>query len=110
MVVVGVTPRFVGRENATVRSVRSGHGHRHRRAVDAGWDGHLRTAVRDWSADTAGNPLNATVVAGAAKGRQCKPTAGRVEVCNGRYGTTGWSGIATIWIGSGGHITQGPRG
>jgi hypothetical protein len=75
--------------------------------VDAGWDRHLGTAVSDWAADTAGNPLNATVVAGAAKGRQCKPNAGRVEVCNGRYGNTGWSGIATIWIASGGHITQG---
>ena len=75
--------------------------------VDAGWDRHLATAAGDWSADTAGNPLNARVVAGATKGRQCKPTAGRVEVCNARYGTTGWSGIATIWISSGGHITQG---
>jgi hypothetical protein len=76
--------------------------------VDAGWDRHLATAVSDWSADTAaGNPLNATVVGGAAKGRQCKPSAGRVEVCNGRYGATGWYGIATIWIASGGHITQG---
>jgi hypothetical protein len=75
--------------------------------VDAGWDGHLATAVRDWSADTAGNPLNATVVPGAAGGRQCKPRAGRVEVCNARYGNTGWSGIATIWIASGGHIVQG---
>ena len=75
--------------------------------VDAGWDGHLRTAVRDWSVDTAGNPLNAVVVSGASKGRQCKASAGRVEVCNASYGNTGWSGIATIWISSGGHITQG---
>lgn len=75
--------------------------------VDAKWDGHLVAAVRDWSADTAGNPLNAIVVRGGTKSRQCKPTAGRVEVCNASYGNNGWAGIATIWLASGGHITQG---
>ena len=38
--------------------------------------------------------------------RRCRPTAGRVEVCNGTYGVNGWLGIAQIWI-AGGHITQG---
>ena len=56
--------------------------------VDANWDGHLVTAVRDWSADTARNPLNAVIARGAAKSRQCKPTAGRVEICNASYATT----------------------
>lgn len=75
--------------------------------VDASWDGHLRTAASDWSSDTAGNPLNVSVVPGQAKGRNCRPAAGRIEVCNARYGNNGWAGIATIWIGSGSHITQG---
>ena len=34
------------------------------------------------------------------------PTAGRMEVCNGSYGSTGWLGIAQIWLTSGSHITQ----
>ena len=32
--------------------------------------------------------------------------AGRIEVCNAKYGQTGWLGIAQIWL-SEGHITQG---
>ena len=44
-------------------------------------------------------------VAGGTRPRQCKPTAGRLEVCNERYGNTGWLGIAQIWI-NGEHITQ----
>jgi hypothetical protein len=49
--------------------------------------------------------LDTTVVAGGAKGK-CRPTSGRVEVCNGAYGSNGWLGLAQIWI-SGSHITQG---
>lgn len=38
--------------------------------------------------------------------KRCKPTSGRVEVCNARYGYNGWLGVAQIWT-SGGHIVQG---
>jgi hypothetical protein len=74
--------------------------------VSSAWDGYLQTAAADWSADTEGNPLNATVVAGAAKGK-CRSVSGRVEVCNGAYGNNGWLGLAQIWVSSGGHITRG---
>src|SRR5215216_6945486 len=46
------------------------------------------------------------IVAGQAKSKNCRPTSGRVEVCNGAYGNNGWLGIAQIWV-SGKHITQG---
>lgn len=76
--------------------------------VDASWRAYLATAASDWSADTAGNPLNAAVATGAARSsRACRPENGRVEVCNSRYGYTGWLGVATIWIGTGGHIVKG---
>jgi hypothetical protein len=74
--------------------------------VSSAWDSYLRTAASDWSADTAGNPLNATVVAGAHKGK-CGSISGRVEVCTGAYGNNGWLGLAQIWVSSGGHITRG---
>jgi hypothetical protein len=32
---------------------------------------------------------------------------GRVEVCNAAYGSTGWLGVAQIWITRGTHIAQG---
>ncbi len=66
------------------------------------WDTHLATTSGDWSASSV---LNTAIVSGTSKGN-CKPTKGRVEVCNKTYGNNGWLGIASIWI-SGNHITQG---
>lgn len=74
------------------------------------WDSYLVTSSADWSTSTV---LDTTVVAGltnATKGKKtpknCVPTAGRVEVCNSRYGANGWLGIASVWA-NGLHITQG---
>ncbi len=76
--------------------------------VSSAWDSYLRTAASDWSANTNGNPLNATVVAGnTGAHKQCKPTVGRVEVCAAAYGNNGWLGLASIWLTSNGHITKG---
>jgi hypothetical protein len=71
--------------------------------VTPAWDGYLDEAIADW---TASNVLNLVEVAGSAKGKNCRPPAGRVEVCNGTYGNNGWLGIAQIWV-QGSHITQG---
>lgn len=71
--------------------------------VNSTWDNSLAVASADWSASTV---MNTTIVAGAAKGR-CRPTNGRVEVCNGSYGNNGWLGLAQIWITDSVHITQG---
>ena len=69
------------------------------------WDGMLVTASSDWGQS---NVLNTTIVAGRAQPKQCRPTAGRVEVCNASYGNTGWLGVATVWLQSGTqHIVQG---
>ena len=75
------------------------------------WAPYLTTAASDWSktsgaCNNAQNPIRATVVAGSAKSRNCRPGTGVVEVCNGAYGNTGWLGIAQIWV-SGCHITKG---
>lgn len=70
--------------------------------MSSDWKSRLSRASSDWSTSTV---LDAPVVAGAAKGR-CRPTSGRVEVCNGNYGYNGWLGLAQIWISSS-HILQG---
>ncbi|TSD07403.1 MAG: hypothetical protein Greene07144_921 [Parcubacteria group bacterium Greene0714_4] len=67
------------------------------------WDGHLAFASTDWSASST---LDTTVVAGQARAN-CRATKGRVEVCNKTYGFNGWLGVASIWINSTNHITQG---
>jgi hypothetical protein len=70
--------------------------------MTSNWDPYLATAASDWNNSTV---LDTPVVAGQSRGR-CKPTSGRVEVCNDTYGFNGWLGIAQIWL-SGGHIVQG---
>jgi hypothetical protein len=67
------------------------------------WDRYLVEASADW---TNSSVLNTVIRAGQANPRNCRPTSGRVEVCNAAYGANGWLGIAQIWI-SGSHITQG---
>ena len=67
------------------------------------WDPYLDTTSADWSQSSV---LDTTVVAGGTTGRRCRPTQGRVEVCNAAYGQNGWLGLAQVWL-SGPHITQG---
>jgi hypothetical protein len=71
--------------------------------VTADWDSYLATTSSDWSQSTV---LDTTIVPGQARGN-CRPTSGRVEVCNKNYGNNGWLGQAQIWITGGTHITQG---
>lgn len=72
--------------------------------VSAKWTEYLMTASNDWSASSR---LDMSVVGGGVSNtKNCKATAGRVEVCSNSYGNNGWLGIAQIWV-SGGHITQG---
>lgn len=66
------------------------------------WDPYLATSAIDWSLSGV---LDLTVVQ-SFKGKTCKPTLGRVEVCNSTYGKNGWLGIASVWA-SGTHISQG---
>ncbi len=71
--------------------------------LSTSWDPYLVTTSADWSQSSV---LDTTIVAGSQNPRRCRPTSGRVEVCNYRYGNNGWLGIAQIWA-SGSHITQG---
>jgi len=68
------------------------------------WGSMLVAASSDWSQS---NVLDTAIVAGSTNPNPCRPTSGRVEVCNARYGNTGWLGLAQIWITGGEHIVQG---
>jgi hypothetical protein len=74
------------------------------RNLSSSWTNYLTAASNDWSLSDV---LNTTVVSGGTTGSQCSPTSGRVEVCNAAYGSTGWLGVAQIWITSRTHILQG---
>jgi hypothetical protein len=71
--------------------------------LSSNWDAYLTVASSDWSQSKV---LNTFMTNGQAKGKNCRPSAGRVEVCNSSYGNNGWLGIAQVWV-SGSHITQG---
>ncbi len=71
--------------------------------VSSTWDPYLAEASTDWSLSSV---LDTTLVTGGTNPRNCKPTSGRSEVCNARYGFNGWLGLAQIWINSAGHIVQ----
>ena len=73
--------------------------------VTSAWDAYLAGASADWSQS---NVLDTTIVDGGVKSpKNCRPTAGRIEVCNAKYGNNGWLGLAQIWITGGVHISQG---
>jgi hypothetical protein len=66
------------------------------------WYVYLLTAMDDWSVSGV---LDTVIVTGETNPRACRPTGGRVEVCNSTYGNNGWLGLAQIWV-SGLHITK----
>ena len=70
--------------------------------VTSAWDAYLDEAISDWNQSSV---LDLLEVAGSSN-RNCRPTSGRIEVCNAKYGNNGWLGIAQIWITGGEHITQ----
>lgn len=71
--------------------------------VSSSWDSYLVTASADWTTSSVLDTVIVPTKSGAA--RSCRATSGRVEVCNAQYGSTGWLGIANVWV-SGKHITQ----
>jgi hypothetical protein len=71
--------------------------------VGTSWDTYLNTTITDWSVSDV---VDMVKVPGTVSAQTCKPTLGQVNVCNAKYGNTGWLGIASIWA-NGLHITQG---
>lgn len=69
--------------------------------VASEWAAYLGVVVNDWDQSTV---LSLNMLPGEAKGK-CRPTSGRIEVCNDFYGNNGWLGLAQIWV-SGDHIDQ----
>ncbi len=72
--------------------------------VSIAWDSYLAQASTDWTNSAV---LNTVLAPGLANPKNCRGTAGRVEVCNSTYGNNGWLGLASISITGGTHITKG---
>ena len=71
--------------------------------VNSTWDTYLNGAISDWNQSTV---VKLAKVAGSTNPSTCAPRSGRIEACNAAYGTTGWLGVAQIWIIRPSHIYQ----
>lgn len=69
--------------------------------VNASWFQYLDVARIDWNNSSV---LDTVIVAGGVNPKRCPITSGMIQVCNERYGRTGWLGVAGISVSSG-HIT-----
>lgn len=77
--------------------------------VTSAWDSYLNVAVNGGGGKPGWNSsayIQSPLRPGTTNPKNCKAVAGTIQVCNSRYGNTGWLGIASIWL-SGGHISQG---
>src|SRR3989344_715244 len=70
--------------------------------ISRNWISFLTQASSDWSQAAV---LGTSVIKGATRPANCRPTNGQVEVCSSKYGQNGWLGLASIWTSSE-HITQ----
>jgi len=72
-------------------------------SVTGTWDGHLDQARADWNQSSV---LILVEEAGPeTTSKTCKAVNGKINVCNGLYGNTGWLGMAQIWV-KGSHISR----
>jgi hypothetical protein len=67
------------------------------------WPDYSERVIADWNRSEY---IQSDAGAGSTNPKNCKAVSGTIQVCNSRYGQTGWLGIAQIWL-SGGHIVQG---
>lgn len=75
------------------------------------WETAVNQAISDWNTPVvtgAPDVLTLSSSTGSSVDRStCSPITGKVLVCNDAYGSTGWLGIATIWLDDSNHITAG---
>ena len=64
------------------------------------WESYANKAIRQWSAS---EQVDLELVSGGTSGKACKPSKGRVEICNADYGDTNWLGLTRLYF-EGDHI------
>ena len=77
-----------------------------RRYHSSVWLTRFATAYAKWrsSSMTKVRPILGSTGGGK---NPCPFAAGQITSCDGSYGNTGWLGLASIYVGGSGHITQG---
>ncbi len=76
----------------------------------ATWKTHLSQTSQDWNSpqlfQATSTPITTVIETGRSKAN-CSMVPGTTQVCNKKYGSNGWLGLASINIIDGTHITQG---
>lgn len=73
-------------------------------ALDARWDPFFEQAVQDWD---SGSPDILTLSTSRQNADSaCSAIDGKMKVCNGNYGNTGWKGINEVMIQNGVRIVS----
>jgi|GEM_PF-3128366 len=76
-------------------------------SVTGDWQGELDETISQWNVSTALN-LSITSADDSTNTRSdCAIANGQIRACNYTYGTTGWSGLASLNIDSNNHILWG---
>ena len=76
-------------------------------SVTSDWQYYLDTTIIDWN-DANALDMGITSSNNSTKTRKrCNASSGKIRVCNASYGNNGWLGLASIYVDSSGHITQG---
>lgn len=72
--------------------------------ISGAWPNYASRVMTDWNkSGVVESPWSYGAISNV---KRCTSTTGKIEVCNARYGQTGWLGIAGISL-SGGHIVKG---
>lgn len=70
--------------------------------VTTDWEKYLNRSLVDWNRSSV---LDTVLISGTPN-PNCKASFGKVAVCNGEYGETGWLGLVYLWVRDG-HIMHG---
>lgn len=76
-------------------------------STTADYDTYVNVAIADWSNSTKLNMVKIESDTSDTTRSSCSPTGGTIIICNYEYGSTGWVGLAGVWLDSNGHITRG---
>lgn len=76
-------------------------------SVTSRWQFAFEESLSRWSQSSKIDNVVVAVAEDSKLRRRCPMVLGQMRVCNAAYGQNGWLGLATIYIDSSGHITQG---
>lgn len=76
-------------------------------SVTSFWWSELDAALTEWAAANSVELQITQSQTDETTRLNCPMVTGKIRICNGDYGSTGWLGLATVGVDSGGHVDRG---